>query len=446
MALTGFLVPFASGALIKRQEIADEYDETAGEIIDAASAKYNEKLSLNNKAIELQNANYAAVEAALGTTVAEAAAKNGFLNEVDTNKVVNYVKESMPKGLIKRLQDLKLTEDGKSFLVKDYDDPENEKERKLFNTIFKEDYSRATSELASQKDWAANNLNKGAIKNVSDLYLSGGEELPEPTKIEKAQKFLFGDKITEETGATFNLAAEEALGTDIQVQPKAIKASTSLAERVGYVPAVDIGSVLNQDRAIQGILQVEGIKIGADGGIIFPDRFKAQVLAIKDNAQQYALEFTTDDGKVDVSNLMLRSNQDIEENIISPIAATFIGYSLDTSDFAKNMNFRVMKASDINMTSKFIIDNGLTAEDFIAAPKAKLYPGGDSGTQSSIEKHWTLSTKAADAFQREIEIQPSKAMQAVYIDYLPDNMNININGNVMPIKTYYKQIFGIGSY
>lgn len=449
MALTGFLVPFASGALIKRQEIADEYDETAGEIIDAASAKYNEKLSLNNKAIELQNANYAAVEAALGTTVAEAAAKNGFLNEVDTNKVVNYVKESMPKGLIKRLQDLKLTEDGKSFLVEDKDSFEEEKkykERELFNTIFKEDYTRAKSELTSQKDWAANNLNKGAIKNVSDLYLSGGEKLPEPTKIEKAQKFLFGDKITEETGATFNLAAEEALGTDIQVQPKAIKASTSLAERVGYVPAVDIGSVLNQDRAIQGILQVEGIKIGADGGIIFPDRFKAQVLAIKDNAKQYALEFTTDDGKVDVSNLMLRSNQDIEENIISPIAATFIGYSLDTSDFAKNMNFRVMKASDINMTSKFIIDNGLAAEDFIVGTKAKLYPGGDSGTQSSIEKHWTLSTKAADAWQREIEMQPSKAMQAVYIDYLPDNMNININGTVMPIKTYYKQIFGIGSF
>ena len=446
MALTGFLVPFASGALIKRQEIADEYDETAGEIIDAASAKYNEKLSLNNKAIELQNANYAAVEAALGTTVAEAAAKNGFLNEVDTNKVVNYVKESMPKGLVKRLQNLKLTEDGKSFLVKDYDDPENEKERELFNTIFKEDYTRAKSELGSQKDWAANNLNKGAIKNVSDLYLSGDEKLPEPTKIEKAQKFLFGDKITEETGATFNLAAEEALGTDIQVQPKAIKASTSLAERVGYVPAVDIGSVLNQDRAIQGILQVEGVKIGADGGIIFPDRFKAQVLAIKDNAQQYALEFTTDDGKVDVSNLMLRSNQDIEENIIAPISATFIGYKLDTSDFAKNMNFRVMAASDINMTSKFIIDNELTTKDFIGAPKAKLYPGGDSGTQSSIEKHWTLSTKAADAFQREIEIQPSKAMQAVYIDYLPDNMNININGTVMPIKTYYKQIFGIGSF
>ena len=81
MALSGFLVPFASGALIKRQEIADEYDDTAGEIIDAASAKYNEKLSLNNKSIELQNANYAAVENALGTTVAEAAAKNQQLTD-----------------------------------------------------------------------------------------------------------------------------------------------------------------------------------------------------------------------------------------------------------------------------------------------------------------------------------------------------------------------------
>ena len=46
MALSGFLVPFASGALIKRQEIADEYDETAGESSDAASEKYKEKLSL----------------------------------------------------------------------------------------------------------------------------------------------------------------------------------------------------------------------------------------------------------------------------------------------------------------------------------------------------------------------------------------------------------------
>jgi|TARA_R110000824_G_scaffold11613_2_gene50892 hypothetical protein len=444
MALSGFLVPFASGALIKRQEIADEYDETAGEIIDAASEKYNEKLSLNNKAIELQNANYAAVENALGTTVAEAAAKNGFLNNVDTNKVVNYVTESMPKGLVKRLQDLTLTDDKKSFLYTDVDDPKTLKEKKLFDSVFKDDYNRATTELGNQKDWASKNLNKGAIKNVSDLYLSGDEKLPAPTGIEKAQKFLFGDRITKETGATFNLAAEEAIGGNIDVQPKAIKASQSLSERVGYVPPVDIGSVINQDRAIAGILNAKDIKLSPDGsGIIFPARFNNHVLAIKDNAKQYALEYTTDDGKIDVSNLMLRSNEDIVQNIISPISTRFKGYGIDTTEFAKNMSFRVMKATDINFDNTFYTDNNLTEKDFIKAP---LTRPGISNTSGDVINGFTISAKAADAFENEITTQNSKQLQAVYIDYLPDNMQILVGGQAMPIKTYYKQLFGIGSF
>ena len=115
--------------------------------------------------------------------------KNGFLNNVNTNEVVNYVTKSMPKGLVNRLQNLTMTEDKKGFLTKDSKGNVNEKE--LFDSIFKDDYNRATTELGNQKDWAAKNLNKGAIKNVSDLYLSGGEELSAPTGIEKAQKFLF---------------------------------------------------------------------------------------------------------------------------------------------------------------------------------------------------------------------------------------------------------------
>ena len=443
MALSGFLVPFASGALIKRQEIADEYDDTAGEIIDAASAKYNEKLSLNNKAIELQNANYAAVENALGTTVAEAAAKNGFLNNVDTNKVVNYVTESMPKGLVNRLQSLTMTEDKKGFLTKDSTGSVSEKE--LFDSIFKDDYNRATSKLSNQKDWASKNLNKGAIKNVSDLYLSGGEELPAPTGIEKAQKFLFGDRITDETGATFNLAAEEAIGSNVDVQPNAVMASSSLAERVGYRPAVDLGSILNQDRAIAGILNADDIKLAPDGsGIIFPARFNNHVLAIKDNAQKYAMEYTDADGKtVDIANLMLRSNQDIENNIISPISKSFINYKIDTSQFAKNMSFRVMSATDIDFTSDFMKDNSLTEKDFIKASQTRQ---GISKIDTDIVDGFTLSTKAADAFEEEIKMQESTQLRAVYIDYLPDNMQILVAGQPMPIKTYYKRLFGIARF
>ena len=438
MALSGFLVPFASGALIKRQEIADEYDDTAGEIIDAASAKYNEKLSLNNKAIELQNANYAAVENALGTTVAEAAAKNGFLNNVNTNEVVNYVTKSMPKGLVNRLQNLTMTEDKKGFLTKDG-------EKQLFDSVFKDDYNKATSKLGNQKDWASKNLNKGAIKNVSDLYLSGGEELPAPTGIEKAQKFLFGDKITNETGATFNLAAEEAIGSNVDVQPNAVMASSSLAERVGYKPAVDLGSILNQDRAIAAILNADDIKLAPDGsGIIFPARFNNHVLAIKDNAQKYALEYTDADGKtVDIANLMLRSNQDIENNIISPISKSFLGYAIDTAPFAATMSFRVMKATDIDFSSEFMKNNSLTKDDFI---KAKHTRNDINNKNSDIVDGFTLSTKAADSFEEEIKMQESTQLRAVYIDYLPDNMHINLNGIQMPIKTYYRRLFGIARF
>jgi len=438
MALSGFLVPFASGALIKRQEIADEYDDTAGEIIDAASAKYNEKLSLNNKSIELQNANYAAVENALGTTVAEAAAKNGFLNNVDTNKVVNYVTDSMPKGLVNRLQNLTMTEDKKGFLTKDG-------EKQLFDSIFKDDYNKATTELGNQKDWAAKNLNKGAIKNVSDLYLSGGEELSAPTGIEKAQKFLFGDRITEETGATFNLASEEAIGSNVDVQPNAVMASSSLAERVGYKPAVDLGSILNQDRAIAGILNADDIKLAPDGsGIIFPARFNNHVLAIKDNAQKYALEYTDADGKtVDIANLMLRSNQDIENNIISPISKSFLGYAIDTAPFAKSMSFRVMKATDIDFSSEFMKNNSLAEKDFI---KAKHTRNDINNKNSDVVDGFTLSTKAADSFEEEIKMQESTQLRAVYIDYLPDNMHILVAGQSMPIKTYYRRLFGIARF
>jgi hypothetical protein len=438
MALSGFLVPFASGALIKRQEIADEYDDTAGEIIDAASAKYNEKLSLNNKAIELQNANYAAVENALGTTVAEAAAKNGFLNNVNTNEVVNYVTESMPKGLVNRLQNLTMTEDKKGFLTKDG-------EKQLFDSVFKDDYNKATTELGNQKDWAAKNLNKGAIKNVSDLYLSGGEELSAPTGIEKAQKFLFGDRITNETGATFNLASEEAIGSNVDVQPNAVMASSSLAERVGYKPAVDLGSILNQDRAIAAILNADDIKLAPDNsGIIFPARFNNHVLAIKDNAQKYAIEYTDADGKtVDIANLMLRSNQDIENNIISPISKSFLGYKIDTSKFAKSMSFRVMSATGIDFSSDFMKDNSLTQKDFIKATQTR---GSIVKKDTEIVDGFTLTKKAADAFKEEIKMQESTQLQALYIDYLPDNMQILVGEQPMPIKTYYRRMFGIARF
>ena len=62
----GFLVPFLSGGLIKAQQIRDEYDENAGNIVDAASAKYNAQFEENQKAIELQQTQIKKLNTAVG--------------------------------------------------------------------------------------------------------------------------------------------------------------------------------------------------------------------------------------------------------------------------------------------------------------------------------------------------------------------------------------------
>ena len=140
---------------------------------------------------------------------------------------------------------------------------------------------------------------------------------------------------------------------------------------------------------------------------------------------------------------MARSNNDIVENIISPISTRFIGYGIDTTEIAQNMSFRVMKATDINFSNSFYTDNNLTEKDFI---KAKLVRPGITKVKSDVVDGFTISRNAAAAFENEISTQNSKQLQAVYIDFLPDNMQILVGGQAMPIKTYYKQLFGIGSF
>ena len=52
--MAGFLVPFATGALIERQRIADAYDEKSGEIIDTVSKKLTTQFDSNQKFIEMK--------------------------------------------------------------------------------------------------------------------------------------------------------------------------------------------------------------------------------------------------------------------------------------------------------------------------------------------------------------------------------------------------------
>ena len=437
---TPFFVPFLSGALIKRQEISDEYDNTAGEIIDAASANYKSKLKKNELGIKLQDSNYAAVETAFGTTVAEAAAKYGLLEGVETSKVVNYVDASLKPGLKKSLQELNLAGDKKSFFYKDPNDPKTISQKQLFDSIFKEDISVASSKVDAQKDWASKNLNKGAIKNVSEMFL--GEQNKPESFVEKAQNVLFGEKPDK---AAFEAAAEKNLGETITVQPAASEKIQSIEEIVGYKEPAMAGSILDQDRAISSVLDVKDAKLGADGGIIFPVRFNKHVIAIKNVAPKYAEQYTNEAGKVDTTSVILAAQREVNDTAIQPIAGAFINYQIDGSAFALAQNYRVMMASGMN--KEFLQNNGLTEKDFTVAK----VPRGTGSSTSDIKDKITVSDNVVKLFEDKINTLESVEMQAVFIDYLPNNLSMTItkkDGTKIPVnvKDYYKTLFQLKTY
>jgi len=428
---TPFFVPFLSGALTKRQEISDEYDNTAGDIIDAASANYKSKLKKNELGIKLQDSNFAAVETAFGTTVAEAAAKYGLLEGVETAKVVNYVNQSMPKGLVTKLQKLNFKPDGKTLQGSD---------KVLFDSIFKEDISVASSKVDAQKDWASKNLNKGAIKNVSEMFL--GEEKKPESFVEKTQNVLFGEKPDK---AAFEAAAEKNLGETITVQPAASEKIQSIEEIVGYKEPAIAGSILDQDRAISSILDIKNIRLGADGGIIFPVRFNKHVIAIKAAAPKYSEQFTNEAGKVDTTSVILAAQEEVNSTAIQPIATAFTNYKIDGSKFAEAQTSRVMIASGMN--EKFLEENGLTKNDFTVA---KVPRGTGSNTSDIIDKI-TVTDSVVDLFEKKINTLESVEMQAVFIDYLPNNLSMTItkkDGTKIPVnvKDYYKTLFQLKTY
>jgi len=251
---------------------------------------------------------------------------------------------------------------------------------------------------------------------------------------------MFGDRVTEGTGVVFEQAVAKEIGDEITVQPKEFKATGTVEERLGFVEPVNIGTVPEQNKAIADMLNIKDITI-VEGGIVFPTRFRNEVLAIKENAMKYALEFTTMKGGtevVNVSGLMQKAHDDLSENIIAPVADRFTGYMLDPSDFAKSMSYRVMKASGIDTGSEWYEENKFTEEDFISG---KIVKKGEKVTNTI-----TVSRNVADIMEKEIENLESMATMKLYVDYLPDNLRIETAGGPVSLKVYYKNIFALISH
>ena len=204
--MAGFLVPFATGALIERQRIADAYDEKSGEIIDAVSKKLTTQFDKNQKEISNTAANYDAVVSVLGMPIAEIAQSGGMLENVNTAQVVDHVRDTLEKahpGFIKWIQDKDI-----ATLKETHPD--------FFENAFSTNYDRAKIKLKDNRKLTAESMNKGAISSISKLFL--GEKDEEPTGVEKAQKFLFGEPITAQTGVAFEQGLTEAVGEPVRIK------------------------------------------------------------------------------------------------------------------------------------------------------------------------------------------------------------------------------------
>ena len=164
------ILPFAVGALMSRNEIVDRQDELTGQIVDTVSENYfaksgEEKIRLKNvDKIFNQLTNQYPVQ------VVEAFAHAGFLDSGDLGTAMNFIQNVKPEAI----EQLK-TMDSKDL-----------------NLVFQNNNSKVLESVGSKENTVASNLNRGQLKNLSDLYF--GNEI-KGGKLDTARNLLFGGPI-----------------------------------------------------------------------------------------------------------------------------------------------------------------------------------------------------------------------------------------------------------
>ena len=451
--MAGFLVPFVAGGLTKALQIRDEYDENAGNIVDAASAKYNKQFDENQKIIELQNSNYAAVEAAHGTMVAEIAAKQGLLERVNTPEVVSHVEKTltMPRIAKFKAHGEELKKKGTSL---------SGWQTGAFQTLFSDDYAAATKKLEDNREWAANNLNKGAISNITDLYL---EKDTKETALGKAQKFMFGDRVTEGTGVAFDQAVAKQIGDEVSVQPKAIRSDikTSIADQLGFQETVYAGSVNDINRSISSVLGLEknkGFELDNQGNFLFQTRFITDANSIRASVSDVAAtyQFTGADGKPDTNKIVQMAHAIVNKEIINPSKSNFTNLTLFNKDVFNEK--RNLVASGLSDSFTKTIDGFdasvdlITDKEVVKKPKRTTKVGGITAktlpTQEVETGNFLVTEKVADALIAQVQAIPYRVDQITYIDYMADNFFIQVktpSGEPakMKLKDYITSVMGL---
>ena len=427
------ILPILIGAIKTRNTIKDRnddaYDEATGNFIDIASAEFFRDQTEQKKRIEKNNKFYNATEGRYGTNVAEFVAKNNLFDGYD--KITAFLSDIeggtvIPVGLRNKLRS-----------------KEGFKEQ-AFKTTFAQDQTLAKKKLENKATFAAQNLNKGAISNLADLYLKD-TGAPKPEERGPVSSFLFGKEAPSTTSLVGGFEkgleqAEEKAVTDIKTDGSAdaqelAQDTEIVTKKIGFEAPISIGSVREVDSAIASVLNVKDIQI-TNEGIIFPKAFKLRALAIKDIAAQ--LKQTGN--YPDVTSLINAAASKFEREHFSKLPVAFNDYKVKSS-ITDPVNVTATGLKDPNSDNMMLgpgwmkvfgnfadnpdteVKETLTYVDQILKPRRET-----GGTELMMSKN------AYDAIKNYVQRMDSAAEQKAFIEYLPNNFLVPIGPNEVPMR------------
>ena len=171
------ILPFAVGALMSRNEIVDRQDELTGQIVDTVSENYFAKSGEEKTRLKNVDKIYEQLSRQYPTQVVEAFAHAGFLDSGDLSTAMNFIQNVKPEAI----EQLKTMDSAD------------------LNLVFQNNNSKILESVGSKENAVASNLNRGQLKNLSDLYFR--DEFDKAKKegtFDTTRNFLFGGPVIKE--------------------------------------------------------------------------------------------------------------------------------------------------------------------------------------------------------------------------------------------------------
>ena len=203
------LLPFAVGALMSRNEIVDRQDELTGQIVDTVSENYFAKSGEEKTRLKNVDKIFNQLTNQYPVQVVEAFAHAGFLDSGDLGTAMGFIQNVKPEA-IEKLKTM---------------------DSKDLNLVFQNNNSKILESVGSKENTVASNLNRGQLKNLSDLYF--GNEI-KGGKLDTARNLLFGGPVIKEGDVPSDILGLEK--ETEKIQPDIEEPDQALMEAFASIP------------------------------------------------------------------------------------------------------------------------------------------------------------------------------------------------------------------